>query len=130
MKLNDYFEMPFSFTQKQVELFAKVTGDYNPIHLDDEYASKSIFKKKIMHGFLSASVFSKIIGMHFPGNGAVYLSQTMNFLQPMYAGMVYKAKVKVAECIEMKNRFVLETYVYNSNEEITLDGKATIQYKE
>lgn len=129
MELNEYFEMTFSFTQEQVELFARVTGDYNPIHLDDAYAAKSIFKTKIMHGFLSASVFSKIIGMHFPGNGAVYLSQTLDFVKPMYVNTSYKAIVKVIESITEKNRFILETTIHNNvNNEITLKGNALILY--
>lgn len=129
MELNEYFEIPFSFTQEQVELFAQVTGDHNPIHLDETYAAKSMFKTRIMHGFLSASVFSRIIGMHFPGNGAVYLSQSMNFLKPMYVNTPYKAKVKVIECIANKKRFALETTIHNViNNEITLTGSALIQY--
>ncbi|MCX6291725.1 MAG: MaoC family dehydratase [Bacteroidetes bacterium] len=130
MEINDSFELTFSFTQEQVNLFATVTGDFNPIHLDESYASESIFGTRVMHGFLAGSVFSKIIGMHFPGNGAIYLSQTMDFLKPMFVNRPYKAEVKVIECIFDKNRFRLKTTIVDcGNDEITIDGVALIRYK-
>ena len=129
MKVADSFELTFSFSQEQVDAFAEITGDKNPIHLDKGFAAKSIFARRIMHGFLSASVFSRIIGMHFPGNGAVYLSQNMRFLKPMFTGTEYKARVKVAAS-EAKNRYKLETVVSSpSTGEITIEGNAEILYK-
>ena len=78
------FNYPFSFTQEQVLKFAESTGDNNPIHLDDEFAAKSIIEQKIVHGFLSGSVFSKIFGTIYPGVGTLYLKQSMVFISPMY----------------------------------------------
>ncbi len=130
MKLAESFELTFSFSQEQVEAFAAITGDKNPIHLDKDFAAKSIFKKRIMHGFLSSSVFSRIIGMHFPGNGAVYLSQSMKFLRPMFTDIVYKANVKVVAS-DIKNRFKLETIITSTdNGEMTIEGSAWILFKE
>ncbi|MFL5730355.1 MAG: MaoC family dehydratase, partial [Cytophagaceae bacterium] len=63
----------FSFTQEEVVRFAELTGDHNPIHLDPAYAANTLFKKPIMHGILGASVFSKVLGMQFPGEGTIYL---------------------------------------------------------
>ena len=69
------WEHSFLFTQEDVDTFAQVTGDTNPIHLDEEYASKSIFKKRVVHGALSNSIFSKVFGTITPGKGTIYLSQ-------------------------------------------------------
>ena len=130
MNLNDYFSLEFSFTQEEVDLFAKVTGDFNPIHLDESYAAASVFGTRVIHGFLAGSVFSKIIGMHFPGNGAIYLSQTMNFLKPMFAGISYKAELKVIENPKA-NRFIIKTTVIDIvKNEVTLNGDAYILYKQ
>ena len=74
VKLDSQFEHLFSFTQKDVEAFAKVTGDNNPVHLDESYAAKTMFKRPIMHGMLGATVFSKVFGTMFPGEGTIYLS--------------------------------------------------------
>lgn len=127
---NQFYETTFSFTQEQVDLFAQITGDLNPIHIDEEYASKSIFGSRIIHGFLSGSIFSKIIGMHFPGNGTIYLSQSMKFMKPMFVNIDYTAKVMVVESYEEKNRYSLKTTICDSiSKETTLDGEAVIIYK-
>src|ERR1039458_7001087 len=78
------YKYAFSFTQKDVENFAKVTGDNNPIHLDNAYAAQTVFKKPIMHGFLGASIFSKVFGTLFPGEGTIYMKQSMAFVKPMF----------------------------------------------
>jgi len=67
-------------------VFARVTGDNNPIHTNAEFAASTMFKLSIMHGMLGSALFSKIFGTLFPGVGTIYLSQTLNFLKPMYAG--------------------------------------------
>jgi acyl dehydratase len=79
MKINDSYIEYFSVNQDQVLAFSEITGDENPIHLDLEYAKNSIFKTVIVHGFLSGSIFSKIIGMYFPGERSVYLEQKLRF---------------------------------------------------
>lgn len=130
MKNNQFYEITFSFTQEDVDLFAKVTGDNNPIHIDEEFALTSRFGSRIMHGFLSGSIFSRIIGMYFPGNGAIYLSQSMKFLKPMFVETNYLARVTVIECFNDKNRYTLQTIIFDcSTNEVTLDGEAVIFYK-
>ena len=131
MKNKQYYELKYSFTQEDVDLFAKVTGDLNPIHINEEYALKSRFGSRIMHGFLAGSIFSRIIGMYFPGNGAIYLSQSMKFLKPMFVNIEYIAKISVVESFAEKNRFNLKTSIYdNSSKELTIDGEAVIYYKQ
>ncbi len=130
MKINDFFEMNISYTQEQVNTFATITGDTNPIHIDEDYASKSIFGSRIIHGFLSGSIFSRIIGTYFPGNGSIYLSQSMKFLKPMYTETNYTVKVIIVNCDYEKSRYTLKTTIYNeiSREEV-LVGEALIFYK-
>lgn len=97
IKPGDTYEHKVSYTQDDVIGFAKVSGDCNPIHLDFEYAAKTPFKRPIVHGFLSASVFSKVFGMLFPGPGTIYLGQQMKFLAPVFTDKTYTARFVVAE---------------------------------
>jgi 3-hydroxybutyryl-CoA dehydratase len=128
MKLQDTFEYKFSFSQEEVNNFAIVTGDDNPIHIDEEFAKKSIFKKRIIHGFLSGSVFSKVFGTMWPGNGTIYLSQNMSFIKPMYTDEKYVAKFEVVEVLP-KNKFLVRTTITDMNNESTIQGEALIKYK-
>ena len=82
LKIGDKTQFTKSFTAEEVILFAKISGDDNPIHLDAEYAEKSIFKQKIVHGFLVGSLISAAIGKNLPGNGTIYLNQSMKFWLP------------------------------------------------
>lgn len=117
---------PFKFSQGEVEAFAKVTGDNNPVHLDEEYASKTIFKKRIVHGMLGASLLSKVFGTIFPGEGTIYLNQTLNFLRPMYVDENYEATFEVKEIIKEKNRAIILTTITNSEGKAVLSGEAII----
>ena len=101
----------FKFSQAEVAAFAQVTGDNNPVHLDPAYAAKTFFKKPIMHGMLGASLFSKVFGTLFPGEGTIYLKQSLSFLKPMYVDLDYVAEFVVKEVIKDKNRAVIETLI-------------------
>lgn len=101
----------FSFSQAEVEAFAQCTGDKNPVHLDAAYAAKTMFKRPIMHGMLGASLFSKVFGTLFPGEGTIYLKQSLNFLKPMYVDVNYEASFTVKEALKDKNRAVIETVI-------------------
>ena len=101
----------FQFSQAEVSAFAQVTGDNNPVHLDPAYAAKTFFKKPIMHGMLGASLFSKVFGTLFPGEGTIYLKQSLSFLKPMYVDVAYVAEFVVKEVIKDKNRAVIETLI-------------------
>lgn len=127
MELKETFEYEFSFSQEDVNNFSLVTGDDNPIHIDEEQARKSIFKRRIIHGFLSGSVFSKVFGTLWPGNGTIYMNQKMNFMKPMYAGEKYLAKFVVIEVLP-RNKFLVSTTISNRNNENTIEGEAMIKY--
>jgi acyl dehydratase len=127
MKLNDIYETEFSFSQEEVNQFAELTGDKNPLHLDEEFASKTVFKKPIMHGVLSVSVFSKILGMEFPGEGTIYMGQDIEFKRPMYVGEVYKAVCEVVETDLRKNIAIISTKIFHaSRNKLIVSGKARI----
>lgn len=125
LHLNQTFSTDFSFSQQDVFDFARVTGDNNPVHLDEEFASKTIFKTRIMHGMLGACVFSKVFGTMFPGDGTIYLSQSVNFLKPMYVDTLYSARFEVLEILE-KNRARISTTILTKEDKKVVVGEAVI----
>jgi len=125
--LNQVYVHDFQFTQDDVNRFADVTGDKNPVHLYPEYAATTVFKKPIMHGMLGASVFSKVFGTLFPGEGTIYLKQSLIFLKPMFVDTPYEAHFTVKEVIGDKNRVVLETIIREKgNDKMHTTGEATV----
>tara|TARA_Y100000310_G_scaffold336935_1_gene422752 strand:+ start:482 stop:886 length:405 start_codon:yes stop_codon:yes gene_type:complete len=121
-------EHSFSYSQEDVVHFANVSGDKNPIHLNEEYAKTTPFKRKIMHGMLSASIFSKVLGTDFPGPGTIYLAQSLKFLKPMYVDTQYTCVLEVKSYREDKGIVVLETSVLNSDDNTaTIVGEATVK---
>jgi acyl dehydratase len=117
----------FRFTQKDVENFAAVTGDNNPVHLDADYAAKTMFKRPIMHGFLGGSVFSKVFGTLFPGEGTIYLKQSMAFMRPMFVDTDYEVRMTAKEVNKEKHRAIVETLVVDKNSgEAVISGEATV----
>ena len=125
LHLNKTFSTNFSFSQQDVSDFARVTGDNNPVHLDEEFASKTIFKTRIMHGMLGACVFSKVFGTLFPGEGTIYLSQSVNFLKPMYVDVIYEAHFEVMEILE-KNRARISTTILTNEGKKVVVGDAVV----
>ena len=125
LRLNQTFSTNFSFSQQDVADFARVTGDNNPVHLDEDFASKTIFKTRIMHGMLGACVFSKVFGTLFPGEGTIYLSQSVNFLKPMYVDLIYEAHFEVMEILE-KNRARISTSILTNEGKKVVVGEAVV----
>jgi 3-hydroxybutyryl-CoA dehydratase len=111
---------------EDVEQFAQIVGDLNPIHLDAEYAGKSFFKKRIVHGAFLLGLISKVLGMDFPGQGTIYVSQDSAFKRPVYVDTVVSVEVKVTQVIAEKRRLVLDTNVLNSDGKICVTGSATV----
>ncbi|WP_323756862.1 MaoC family dehydratase [Roseivirga sp.] len=128
--VNSVFEYEFSFNQTDVENFAKASGDFNPIHLDAEYAKDTIFGRTIIHGFLSGSMFSKVFGTIFPGHGTIYLNQSLNFFKPMYTEEEYKAVFTVKEVYIEKHRALITTEIFDSHKQVTISGEALIQHND
>lgn len=127
LSIGQTYNYDFKFSQTDVVAFANVTGDKNPVHLDEAFAAKTIFKRRIMHVMLSASVFSKVFGTLFPGEGTIYLKQSLDFLKPMYVDTDYVAVFTVKEIIKDKNRAVVETIVkQKATEVVCISGEAAI----
>ena len=115
------------FTDEDVRTFAKISLDTNPVHLNDKYAENTIFKGRIVHGFLSGSLISAIIGTKLPGEGTIYLNQTMNFRHPVRIGEKIKATVEIVGIKEEKNILTLNTYCENEQGKIVIEGSAVVK---
>jgi len=124
-KVGDVAEMTKVFTEEDVYLFAGITGDRNPVHISKEYAARTHFRERIVHGILTAGLISAAIGMKLPGTGCLYLSQTLSFLGPVRIGDEITARVEIVEMISEK-RMRMRTQCFNQNKEMVLDGEAII----
>ena len=112
-------------TQNDILLFSKVSGDENPVHLDEEYAQQTIFGRRIAHGMLTASLISAVIAEQLPGHGTVYLSQTLKFVRPVIPGQFVITTVLVTH-IEYSNRQVTLDCECKVDEKIVLAGEALV----
>ena len=119
-------ELARTVTSEEIVRFAEVTGDMNPVHLDEEAARRSPFKERIAHGMLSAGYVSAALGMKLPGPGAIYLSQSLRFTRPVKIGDTITARVEVVEVIAAKKRVRLSTVCRNQHGETVLDGEAVV----
>ena len=113
-------------TEADIALYAGVSGDFNPAHINAEYANSSMFKGRITHGMLSAGFISNVLGMKLPGPGTIYLSQELKFTKPVYINDTVTATATVVEKIEEKNRLVLETICTNQKGDVVIKGKAVV----
>ncbi len=121
----DRYELEFTFSAENVAEFADVTGDTNPLHLDAEYAAKRVFGRPIVHGMFVASLVSRIIGTHLPGEGTIYLSQNLKFTAPVYTDDTVRVVVEVAELLE-KGRVRLATRAFRADDTQVMDGEALV----
>ena len=108
LKVNDQYEEGFLINKDKVDLFANLTGDRNPIHIDQDFASKTPFGKCIVHGILSAGFISRVIANKLPGSGTIYLSQSLNFKSPIFVGDELIVHVRVMELRDDKPVATLE----------------------
>lgn len=114
LKIGDEFRHKFSYTQDDVNTYARVSGDTNPLHIDEAAGKASMFGRNIIHGFLGASVFTKIFGALWYSDGHVYMSQSMKWLKPMFTDQEYEAVVTVKEIFPEKNRILYDCAVYET----------------
>jgi len=120
------YEMSFTMNQERVRAYAQATGDNNPIHLDKEAGAASIFGRRVAQGMLTAGLISGVMGTRFPGTGAIYLSQSVKFLKPVFMGDTITVQVKVLEKMAAKNRLRMETVCVNQHGEQVLVGEAMV----
>lgn len=126
LRIGDAVYMTKKIVDEDIRLFAKVSGDENPIHLDEAYAATTRFKHRIAHGHYVASMFSTLLGTQLPGQGSIYLSQSIKYMAPVYLNDEIKAEVKVIEINEERNRVTLETTAYNQEGAVVVKGVAEI----
>jgi 3-hydroxybutyryl-CoA dehydratase len=126
IKLGDKAYTEKTITETDIYLFAGITGDLNPAHINQVDAEKSMFKGRIAHGMLVSGFISAVLGMQLPGPGTIYMGQELKFLAPVRIGDTIKAEVEVIEIIPEKNRIKLKTSCYNQDGKIVIDGTATV----
>ena len=125
LKLNQTDEMERKVTEGDIDDFAKLTGDDNPVHTNLDFAKKTIFKQKVAHGFLSASFISTLIATKLPGPGSIYLSQNLKFLAPVFIDDLVRVKVTVQEIDYEKKKVKLQTECFK-NEKKIISGEAVV----
>ena len=126
IRTGNFAEFTKTISESDIYLFAGLTGDLNPAHINEEYAKNTFFKTRIAHGILQAGFISAAIGMQLPGPGTIYIRQELNFLAPVRVGDTITARVEVSELNTEKNRVILNTTCSNQNGEVVLDGQALV----
>jgi acyl dehydratase len=126
IKIGDYFYFNKIISKKDVLKFAELTGDYNPLHVDENYASTSIFKINIIHGMFCASLFSTLVGMYCPGKRCLYLSQNLNFRKPAFYNDILKISGEVIDKNISINTIKMKLKI-NRNDEIIVIGEAVLK---
>ena len=129
IKVGDKASMAKTVTEYDVYTFAGITGDFNPVHIDAEFAKTTMFQGRIAHGMLSAGFISAVLGTALPGKNTIYLGQELQFKAPVKIGDTVTATVEVLEKIEGKNRLILRTTVTTQDGVLVTDGKATVLKK-
>ena len=126
LSVGDSAEITKTIEQTDIQAFADLTGDHNPVHVDEEFAKTTRFGRRIAHGMLTASLISAVLATKLPGEGSVYVGQTLQFLTPVFAGDEITARVTVKEIREDKPIVKLETICVNQRNEIVVRGEATV----
>lgn len=126
MKVGDSASFTKTVTETDVVLYAGISGDFNPAHINDEEAKKGMFGRRIAHGMLSAGFISNVLGTTLPGPGTIYMGQELRFTKPVFIGDTVTATLTVHEIIPEKNRAKLETIVTNQRGEVVITGMATV----
>ena len=122
----DHAELTRVVADDDIASFVDAVGDYNPVHSDPAYAATTIFKTPIAPGIFTAGLISAVIGTTLPGPGAIYLSQSLKFMKPVFAGDTITARVTIAEVIRDRNRIRLQTVCLNQRGEEVLSGEAWV----
>jgi acyl dehydratase len=111
-----------TFTEEDVRRFIEITGDVNPLHVDEEFAAGTQFGGRVLHGMLTASILSTMVGMLLPGTGAVYRSQTIAFLRPVHVGDTVTAHFVVRAVDRVRHRLQIDSWIENEAGERVLEG--------
>lgn len=129
IKIGQKASMTKTFTDEDVRLFAQVSNDHNPVHLDEEYAKNSMFGARICHGILVSGLISAVLASKLPGPGCIYLGQELRFTSPVYINDTITAELEVAEIREDKQIIKLNTTCVNQNGKVVITGVATVMHR-
>jgi 3-hydroxybutyryl-CoA dehydratase len=125
-QIGDRASLSKTITDADVRMFAELTLDTNPLHLDDDYAATTRFGRRVVHGMFSTSLISAVLGTALPGAGAIYLSQTIKFIGPVFVGDTVTAHVEVHSLAENKPIATFKTWCQNQYGDDVLTGEATM----
>lgn len=114
-------------TDEDVQNFVELTGDSNPLHLDDQFAVQRSFEKRVVHGMLTASFVSTVIGTQLPGAGSLWYEHTFRFLRPVHAGQTIQVQVRIRHKSNAQRVVVLDVHVYGEGGEVVLEGEAKVK---
>lgn len=128
VKVGQTAQISRKFTAEDVRQFSELSLDFNPVHLDADYAEQSMFGRRIVHGMLVSSLFSGLLGKHLPGEGTIYLGQELQFKKPVYLDQDVTATVEVLEVREDKPIITLATTCVNDQGEVVISGQAVVMY--
>ena len=126
LKVGDTAEFTKTVSEADIYLYAGVTGDVNPVHIDEVHASNTFFKTRIAHGMLLAGFISTVIGNRMPGHGTIYVKQEVSFLAPVHIGDTVTARAEVVEVKKEENRVKLRTTCVNQEGTTVVDGEALV----
>ncbi len=127
IQVGDAASFSKTVTESDIDAFAGLTGDFNPVHVDAEYAKESMFKERVAHGMLVSGYISAVLGTQLPGPNAIYMGQTLQFKLPVMIGDTVTAEVTVTEKRDDKRILKLRTTVSNQRGEIVVDGGAVVK---
>jgi len=124
--VGDKASLSKTISEYDVYAFGGVTGDFNPVHVNAEFAKNSLFKQRIAHGMISAGLISAVLGTELPGIDTIYMNQELSFLAPVLYGDTLTATVECIEKDDKKHRIIFRTTVTNQNDKLVTDGKARV----
>ncbi|WCK55817.1 MaoC family dehydratase [Aneurinibacillus sp. Ricciae_BoGa-3] len=130
IQVGDKAQITKEIRDEDILTFAKLTGDVNPVHIDDDFAQRTMFKERIAHGMLSASFISTVLGTQLPGTNTIYLSQNLKFKAPVKIGDIVTAIAEVVEKRDDKKIIKLKTNLVNQNQKVVVEGEAVIMKME
>ena len=130
LEVGQFAEHTKTVTETDVVMYAGITGDFNPMHVNQAYAEKTRFGGRLAHGMLTAGLISAVLGTRLPGEGSIYMSQSLRFMRPVRIGDTITARIEVIELLPDKQRVRLATSCRNQNQEKVLDGEALVMMQE
>ncbi len=128
-QVGDSAQFTKTIGDEDIQRYAEITGDTNPVHLDEEYARTTRFGRRVAHGMLTAGFISTVLGTKLPGPGTIYLSQSLRFLAPVYPGDTITATARIERYDEQRGRMTLSTVCSNGAGEQVLTGEAEVLYR-